>query len=134
MIDSHYTSALTTEIYYSIKDHVQNRKRVVSKAIQVYPNEENSSLAPSKDESNSGVILSAVSASGLRKAILRKENEGERLFVDIWRNDILEVSQDVTKFHGPFYDGISCTRIFLMRFKLVILCRCILLHPLLFAQ
>jgi hypothetical protein len=49
---------------------------------------------------------SAVSSSGSKKAILRKEKDGEKLFVDVWRNDVLEVSKDVTKFHGPFYDGI----------------------------
>jgi hypothetical protein len=99
-------SVLTTEIFYSIKDHVQNRNRVLSKVIQVYPNGEHPLMATSKDESNSGVVLSAVSSSGSKKAILRKEKDGEKLFVDVWRNDVLEVSKDVTKFHGPFYDGI----------------------------
>jgi len=66
----------------------------------------------------SDTILHTVSASGLRRAVLRKSGDaGVGRHVDVWKGNLLEASLEVTDLHGDFYADGECAilRLYIVR-------------------
>ena len=91
-------------VAFSKKDHQRDIKRSISKTIFVTgPNTVSSTLAQDISE----IQASVVSPSKSRVAILRQisEHDKKKRFVEIWADDRLEASQEVTNIHGAFSTG-----------------------------
>jgi acylaminoacyl-peptidase len=84
-------------------------KRSTSKTIFVSSNSVSSSLP----EEAGDMVASAMSPSGTLLAVLREQADqalsgGKKRYVELWREENLEISLDVTEKHGSFYtDGKS---------------------------
>ena len=89
-------------VTFSKKDHERDMKRTFSKTIVVTNNE---LVISTLTQDSSEIQASVISPSKSRVAILRKtESNGEKKrFVEIWCDDRLEVSRNVTTSHGAFY-------------------------------
>jgi len=62
----------------------------------------------------SDTILHTISASGLRRAVLRKSGDaGDGRHVEVWKGNLLEASMEVTDLHGDFYADGKCAIIIL---------------------
>lgn len=92
----------------STVDHIKTTKRTNVKTIFVASGGVHSaSISPDVPE----IVASALSPSGKYLVVLReigdsKAPDGKKRFVEIWAEDKLQVIQDVTAVHGPFYtDG-----------------------------
>ena len=85
---------------FAKKIHDRDAKRTISKTFFVTP----SQIVPSDfRQEASDVQASAVSPSGVRKAVLRQTaDEKPKRYVEIWAGDLLEVSKEVTSTHGAF--------------------------------
>ncbi|KII84157.1 hypothetical protein PLICRDRAFT_57993 [Plicaturopsis crispa FD-325 SS-3] len=88
----------------SIRDHVRNVKRSITKTIHV-ASEDN--LISASSEAGD-IVRSTVSPSGKRTANLRETADpnvpgSRKRYVEIWLGDRLQVCHDVTKAHGAFY-------------------------------
>ncbi|KAG7443189.1 alpha/beta-hydrolase [Guyanagaster necrorhizus] len=84
------------EIATSIRDHVRNSKRTMTKSIYASQGTIRSSLP----QDVSDVVLSSLSPSLKYRAILRSK-EGKR-FIELWVDDRLLHLKDVTSLHGDF--------------------------------
>lgn len=101
---------LVIQVTSCTADPVRNVKRQTSKSI--FLGEASVAISPSQDAGN--VVASTISPSGNRTAILRETStpsggaDSKKRWVEIWVNDTLEVSREVTATHGSFYaDGMS---------------------------
>ncbi|KAJ8519578.1 hypothetical protein ONZ45_g3475 [Pleurotus djamor] len=83
---------------YSIRDHTQNVKRIVSKSTVLTPQDE--IRLPGQDVPTDSVA-STYSISGQRKVVLREAKD--KRFVEVWKGDRIESSAEVTEAHGAFY-------------------------------
>jgi hypothetical protein len=91
-------------VAFSKKDHQRDVKRSISKTIFVTgPNAVSSTLVQDTSE----IQASVVSPSKSRVAILRQisGHDKKKRFVEIWADDMLEASQDVSNIHGAFSTG-----------------------------
>ncbi|TFK33329.1 Alpha/Beta hydrolase protein [Crucibulum laeve] len=89
------------EVTYSVRDHVRNAKRTMSKTIVL----SDSSSTSSHLHDISDIVLSVLSPSRKKRAILReiKSDSQSKRIVEIWDYDRVENSMDVTEKHGAFY-------------------------------
>ncbi|KAF8900475.1 Alpha/Beta hydrolase protein [Gymnopilus junonius] len=90
----------TVEVSYSLRDHIRNSKRTVSRSI-VFSSEASSipTVTPLQEVDP---VVQLVSPSTKRRAVLRSRPGGSR-FIEIWSNGLLEASMEVTDYHGDFY-------------------------------
>ncbi|KAJ8501525.1 hypothetical protein ONZ45_g12111 [Pleurotus djamor] len=83
---------------YSIRDHTQNVKHIVSKSTVLTSQDE--VQLPGQDVPTDSVA-STYSISGQRKVVLREAKD--KRFVEVWKGDRIESSAEVTEAHGAFY-------------------------------
>jgi len=91
-------------VTFSKQDHERNVTRSISKSIFVTsPNTSSSTLA----QDASDIKASTVSPSKSRVAILRQtsDQDKKRRYIEIWADDRLEASQEVSSTHGTFLTG-----------------------------
>ncbi|KAF4611949.1 hypothetical protein D9613_003766 [Agrocybe pediades] len=88
------------EITYSVRDHVRNAKRTMTKSIVVPPN--GGAVASLLQDVD--IVGQALSPSGNKRALLRnlKGSKTARI-IEIWNKGVLEAEMDVTEQHGDFY-------------------------------
>lgn len=94
----------------SSQDHTRNSKRTTSKTFFIQSNRSDgtfTAIASAAQDVSPEVVASAISPSGKLTAILRETSSGDKKrFVEIWDDERLEASVNVTKAHGAFYtDG-----------------------------
>jgi len=85
----------------SVRDHLRNIKRTVTKHIISLPSE--AEVTASQDSSDA--LASVPSPSGKRLGILRETSDGpaKKRFVEVWLGNRLEASKEVTKTHDDFH-------------------------------
>lgn len=98
------------QVTYSVKEHVKNTKRTMSKSIAF--NDTSKPLATLLHDID--IVAQTTSFSGCKTATLRnvKNSGGEtNRVVEVWKLGRLEVSLNVTEHHGDFYtDGTHYLR------------------------
>lgn len=104
------STLIVLQVVSSTQDHIRNANRTTSKTFFIQPNRSNGTftvIASAAQDVSPEVIATAVSPSGKLTAILRETNPAEKKrFVEIWEDERLEASVEVTKVHGAFYtDG-----------------------------
>ncbi|KAK0216321.1 acylaminoacyl-peptidase [Armillaria fumosa] len=95
-LQSANSNSTGVEITASIRDHVRNAKRTISKSIYTSQGAVLSSLP----QDISDVVLSSLSPSLKYRVILRSK-DGKR-FIELWTEDRLVHLKDVTHLHGDF--------------------------------
>ena len=105
----HHT--IVVQVLSSSQDHIRNSKRTTSKTFFIqsnHPDRTFTAIASAGQDVSPEVIASTISPSGKLTAILRETITlgDKKRFVEIWEDERLETSVDVTKAHGTFYtDG-----------------------------
>ena len=100
-----FPSQSSLRVVFSIRDHLRNVKRVVTQTVTLPP-----TVSTAYEDVSSDIVLSLISPSKVYRAVLRDLSKigGSGRFVEIWNNDRLVVSKEVTRAHGQFYsDGTS---------------------------
>lgn len=97
---------VAAQVRYSVRNHVRNVNTTLIKTITGLLASDGPSLSPLLDFD---LVASVVSPSGKRRAVLREVKSGTAQgsrFVEVWCDDLLETSVDVSERHGAFYaDG-----------------------------
>ncbi|KAK2465161.1 hypothetical protein APHAL10511_002853 [Amanita phalloides] len=98
---AHFISPSSLCIEFSIRDHVRNVKRRVTKTVRLPSPTSNSYQDVPND-----AVLSLASPSTFLRAVLRDvtKSGGSGRFVEIWSNDRLMACKDVSNLHGHFYN------------------------------
>jgi acylaminoacyl-peptidase len=104
----HHT--IVVQVLSSSQDHIRNSKRTTSKTFFIQSNHPDgtfTAIASAGQDVSPEVVALAISPSGKLTAILREITLGDKKrFVEIWEDERLEASVDVTRAHGTFYtDG-----------------------------
>ncbi|KAG5653151.1 hypothetical protein H0H81_002062 [Sphagnurus paluster] len=89
----------SSAIFVDQDDHVRNIRRVVNNSLVV--GDSSVSVSPPQDVGDE--IASKYSPSRTRRAVLREIKHQNKRFVEIWKNNTLEVSMEVSDQHGSFY-------------------------------
>jgi Acylamino-acid-releasing enzyme, N-terminal domain len=104
-------SHIVVQVLSSSQDHIRNSKRTTSKTFFIQSNHPDGTftvIASAGQDVSPEVIASMISPSGKLTAILRETITlcDKKRFVEVWEDERLEASVDVTKAHGAFYtDG-----------------------------
>ncbi|KAI0321752.1 Alpha/Beta hydrolase protein [Amylostereum chailletii] len=100
---AHFTTSNTVRVTSVIRDLTRNAKRSSARTLFIQ-SDSNVILSPPQDISED-VKLSAVSASGKLSAVLREVpgSGDKKRFVEVWKEDTIQASIEVTKTHGAFY-------------------------------
>jgi hypothetical protein len=107
-VSSSQTTVLTCDLSQSsrlprLHDHVRNIKPTITKPVDI-----NDSTSSQIWQDIGDTVGSCLSPSGNRRAILRevKSQSSPKRYTEIWRDNQIEASTDVTETHGGFYvDG-----------------------------
>lgn len=99
---------------FSVKDHDRNVKRTMAKSV-ILPAanpvlESNIVSTPLLDID---VVAQVVSSSGKKRATLRNiklVNGTSSRIIEVWNKSLLEISLNVTEYHGEFYTDGECFR------------------------
>ncbi|KAF8995396.1 Alpha/Beta hydrolase protein [Cyathus striatus] len=101
-VSGHFVNENVVQVFYSVKDHIRNAKRTMSKTIVLTKGE--SYKSPLQDVGD--VVLSVTSPSKKRRAVLREvksDGKDAKRLVEVWLGDRLETTLDVSERHGTFY-------------------------------
>lgn len=106
--NEHPEKPTTIQVTYSVRDHVKNVKRTMSKTIFVPAATDTTTPDPVPGLLlNTDVTAQVVSPSGAKRAVWRK-SEKDR-FVELWEGEALVRQWLVTDVHGDVYtDGEQC--------------------------
>ena len=102
------------QVSYSVRDHVSKTKRTMVKSLVYTHDGQLVSATPLQD---TDVVGQIVSPSGTKRAVLRSTKNGNgstSRFVEIWTDELLQTSLEVSDYHHDFYtDGeISINKYF----------------------
>ncbi|KAF8188652.1 Alpha/Beta hydrolase protein [Pholiota molesta] len=94
------------QLNFSVKDHVRNIKRTMSKSV-VFNSDGHHPISPvSTPLLDIDIVAQIVSSSGKKRATLRNvklvDGKSNRI-VEVWSEGLLLISLNVTDYHGDFY-------------------------------
>lgn len=98
-----YTYLAAIRVTTSVRDHIRNTKRALTKHIISTPTFKEIVVTPVQDAGDA--LASFPSPSGKRLGVLREIQDGgaKKRFVEVWFGNRLEASKEVTKTHEDFH-------------------------------